>query len=116
MNLQKGFQNIFCLNPINIVIIAILLIILVLVYIKTNKFELFGSGTTTSTTIPSTTIPSTTLRPISQVIGNSPLINFINNYIKKVNQQSKFSSILINREPRINSLSKTVSNLINPST
>jgi hypothetical protein len=108
MHLQKGFNNIISPSVFNLVILIILVLILLLVYIKTNKFELFSTTDPNPTTLPTNT-------SIKQIISNSPLTNFINQYINKVNQKNQFSTILNNRQPKINSLSNSVLSLINPS-
>jgi hypothetical protein len=90
---------------INIVIIVALAAILILVYLKTNKFELFRI-----------TRPNPTLELLNNdTINNSALVNFINNFIVKKRNQNTYSNILQYRQHLINMYSNDVLRLINPS-
>lgn len=111
MNFTKGLSNLFKPTYINIILAVCLIIILILIYLKTNKLDLFygadGTDTSTATTKP---LISTLLT------GNNYLTSFINNYISKMQQQNDYNKVLAKQEQTIQTLSQQVSNLINPST
>ena len=117
MNFAKGLSNLFKPTYINIILAVCLIIILILIYLKTNKLDLFygadeadgadGTDTSTATTKP---LISTLLT------GNNYLTSFINNYISKKQQQNDYKKVLAKQEQTIQTLSQQVSNLINPST
>ena len=111
MNFTKGLSNLFKPTYINIILAVCLIIILILIYLKTNKLDLFngadGADTSTTTTKP---LISTLLT------GNNYLTSFINNYISKMQQQNDYKKVLAKQEQTIQTLSQQVSNLINPST
>jgi hypothetical protein len=86
-----------------IVVGAALILILVLVYLKTCKFELFYNSTSYQTI------------PIIANNQNNNILDFINKYIKKQNQQSKYQNLLLNQQNIINDYSNQVTELINPS-
>jgi len=111
------------LSLTNLIVVLALVSILLLVYLKDRNFELFEtsltsiSTLTTSpiTTIPATTIPATTIPLVNNdIIQNSALVNFINRFIVNKNQQNVYTSILADRQNKINNLSEQVINLINP--
>lgn len=90
----------------NVIISVSLLVILLLVYLKTSKFELFEPTT-----------PNPTLGLLNNdIINNSALVNFINGYIAKKKLQNTYSNILANRQVAINTYANQVTDLINPST
>jgi hypothetical protein len=91
----------------NIIICICLLVILLLVYLKTNKFELFDPTTPA--------LPANPELLNNNVINNTTLVNFINTFITKKVKQNEYSDILNNRQQIINSYSDRVLNLINPS-
>ena len=108
MNFANGLSNLFKPTYINFILAVCLIIILILIYLKTNKLELFD-GTTANT--------ATTKPLISTILtGNNYLTSFINNYISKMQQQNDYKKILATQEQTIQNLSQQVSNLINPST
>lgn len=114
MNFTKGLSNLLKPTYINIILAVCLIIILILIYLKTNKLDLFygadgadGADTSTTTTKP---LISTLLT------GNNYLTSFINNYISKMQQQNDYKKVLAKQEQTIQTLSQQVSNLINPST
>jgi hypothetical protein len=114
MNFTKGLSNLFKPTYINLILAVCLIIILILIYLKTNKLDLFtgvdganGTDTITATTKP---LISTLLT------GNNYLTSFINNYISKMQQQNDYKKVLAKQEQTIQTLSQQVSNLINPST
>lgn len=111
MNFTKGLSNLFKPTYINIILAVCLIIILILIYLKTNKLDLFNGadGTDTSTT---------TTKPLISTLltGNNYLTSFINNYISKMQQQNDYKKVLAKQEQTIQTLSQQVSNLINPST
>jgi uncharacterized protein YpmS len=112
MNFTKGLSNLFKPTYINLILAVCLIIILILIYLKTNKLDLFtgvdgANGADTATTKP---LISTLLT------GNNYLTSFINNYISKMQQQNDYKKVLAQQEKTIQTLSQQVSNLINPST
>lgn len=94
----------------NMIIIISLIIILLLVYIRTKKFELYEDSITNSK------LPNTQLSLIpNDTLQNSYLLTFINKYINRQNNQNKYKTELNTRQNIINDLSLSVSSLINPS-
>jgi hypothetical protein len=116
------------LSLTNLIVVLALVSILLLVYLKDRNFELFETSLTSistlttspittipATTIPATTIPATTIPLVNNdIIQNSALVNFINRFIVNKNQQNVYTSILADRQNKINNLSEQVINLINP--
>lgn len=86
-----------------IVVASALVLIVVLVYLKTSKFELFYNTTSYQTI------------PLITGTNNNDILDFINKYIHKQNQQSKYQNLLLTQQGIINSYSNQVSSLINPS-
>lgn len=108
-------------NLTNLIICICLLIILWLVYLKTNKLELFGdvtpsipNATTTNPTARTSTATPTIPLLSDGIIKNSAIVNFINRFINNKNQQNAYSAILANRQVSINTYANRVLNLINP--
>ena len=89
MNFTKGLKNLFTPSIINFILATCLIIILILIYLKTNKLDLFTDG--------------------------DYLTTFINNYINKTTQKNAYMQILNQQEQKIQLLTQKVSKLINPS-
>ena len=112
MNFAKGLSNLLKPTYINLILAVCLIIILILIYLKTNKLDLFYGADATDATDATTTKPL-----ISTLLtGNNNLTSFINNYISKMQQQNDYKKVLAKQEKTIQTLSQQVSNLINPST
>jgi hypothetical protein len=80
-----------------------LVLILALVYLKTDKFELFD------VTLPIVNTPTTAIQE------QSGLLNFIKEYSNRKNQQNDYQKQLVNRQQIINCYSSKVANLLNQS-
>jgi hypothetical protein len=91
------------LSTSNLVIILILILILLLVYLKSGKIELFNEPVITSQLTA------------NNIIKDSSLMNFINTYAKKQQQQNIYKTILNDRQIELNSMTNQVLSLINPS-
>jgi len=98
MNLSKGLNNLLKPTYLNFILALCLIIILSLIYLKTNKLDLFD---------PTISTPFT---------SDNYLKSFINNYSNKIKQQNANLQILSTQEQTIQTLSQQVANLINPST
>ena len=96
MNLSKGLNNLLKPTYLNFILALCLIIILCLIYLKTNKLDLFD--------------------PTTPLTSNNYLTSFLNNYTNKIIQQNANIDILKNQEKTIQTLSQQVAKLINPST
>jgi len=95
MNLSKGLKHLFTPTIINVIITICLIIILILIYLKTNKLELFGA---------------------TDLTNNDFLSTFINKYVNKIKSQNNYMKVLATQEQTIKNLTTNVSKLINSST
>jgi hypothetical protein len=95
MNLSKGLKHLFTPTIINVIIAICLIIILILIYLKTNKLELFGA---------------------TDLTNNDFLSTFINKYVNKIKSQNNYMKVLATQEQTIKNLTTNVSKLINSST
>jgi hypothetical protein len=113
---SKGFNNILSPTLLNLIILLSLIIILALVYLKTNKFELFDCITnptdpacSTTTTKYKTTIPNITLS--TNDIDTNYFATIINNYIKSKSNNNEYQNILNQREQTIQTLANNINNI-----
>jgi len=92
MTIAKGISNLFTLSATNILILLCIILIYLLIYLNTNTVELFD------------------------INNDDYLTSFITKYIKHIENVNGYKKTLRDQYNTIEKLSKTVINLINPTT
>ena len=110
---SKGFNNILSPTLLNLLILLSLIIILALVYLNTNKLELFDCITNPTDPACITTKPNT--NPNITLLNNDMDPNYfatvINNYIKSKSKNNEYQRILNERQQTIQTLANNIKNI-----
>jgi hypothetical protein len=110
---SKGFNNILSPTLLNLLILLSLIIILALVYLNTNKLELFDCITNPTDPACITTKPNT--NPNITLSTNDIEPNYfatvINNYIKSKSKDNEYQRILNERQKTIQTLANNIKNI-----
>ena len=92
MTIAKGISDLFTLSSTNILILLCIILIYLLIYLNTNTVELFD------------------------ITNDDYLTSFIKKYIKHIQNVNEYKVKLNTQDGRIQALSNTVAQLINPTT
>jgi len=110
---SKGFNNILSPTLLNLLILLSLIIILALVYLNTNKLELFDCITNPTDPACITTKPN--INPNITLLNNDIDPNYfatvINNYIKSKSKDNEYQRILNERQQTIQTLANNIKNI-----